>query len=63
MSLQHKGSSETTCEIDNNNIYLKYEFQYLCLGFTERDGNFSIYKDKYLEFKIIQWCTNIYVNN
>jgi len=54
LSLQHKGSSETTCEIDNNNIYLKYEFKYLFIGFTERDGNFSIYKDKYLEFKIIQ---------
>ena len=57
------GSSETTCEIDNNNIYLKDEFKYWFIGFTEGDGNFSVYKDKYLEFKIIQWCTNIYINN
>ena len=54
LSIQHKGSSETTCEIDNNNIYLKDEFKYWFIGFTEGDGNFSVYKDKYLEFKITQ---------
>nr|YP_313631.1 LAGLIDADG homing endonuclease [Epidermophyton floccosum]AAW78237.1 LAGLIDADG homing endonuclease [Epidermophyton floccosum] len=54
LSIQHKGSSETTCEIDNNNIYLKNEFKYWFIGFTEGDGLFSVYKDKYLEFKITQ---------
>jgi hypothetical protein len=31
LSIKHKGSSETTCEIDNNNVYLKNlkdEFKY-----------------------------------
>jgi hypothetical protein len=59
LSIKHKGSSETTCEIDNNynNVYfknLKDEFKYWLIGFTEGDGHFSVYKDKYLEFKITQ---------
>lgn len=58
-SIKHKGSSETTCEIDNkdDNVYLKNlkdEFKYWLIGFTEGDGHFSVYKDKYLEFKITQ---------
>jgi hypothetical protein len=47
LSIKHKGFSETTREI-NNNIYIKDEFKYRFLGFTVGDGNFSIYKDKYL---------------
>ena len=57
LSIKHKGSSETKCEIDNNNVYKKKlndEFKYWFIGFTEGDGNFSVYKDKYLEFKITQ---------
>ena len=54
LSIEHKGSSETTCGIDNNNVYLKDEFKYWFIGFTEGDGSFSVYKDKYLEFKITQ---------
>ena len=33
---------------------LKDEFKYWFIGFTEGDGHFSVYKDKYLEFKITQ---------
>lgn len=48
LSIEHKGSSETRCEIDNNNVYLKDDFKYWFMGFTEGDGHFSVYKDKYL---------------
>ncbi len=53
---KHKGSSETTREINNNNYtnYLKYDFKFWFIGFAEGDGNFSVYKNKYLEFKITQ---------
>ena len=59
LSIKHKGSSETICEIDNNdnNVYkknLKDEFKSWFIGFTEGNGNFLVYKDKYLEFKITQ---------
>lgn len=56
MSIRHKGSSETKCKIDNNYVYFKNlnnEFKYWFIGFTE-DGNFSVYNDKYLEFKVTQ---------
>jgi len=57
LSSQHKGTSETTCEIDNNNVYnkkLNDEFKFWFIGFTEGDGCFSVFNDKYLEFKITQ---------
>lgn len=49
--LNHKGSPETTREINNNNLYFKNlndKFKFWFVGFTEGDGSFSIYKDKYL---------------
>lgn len=54
---KHKGSSETIREINNNNVYLiklDEKFKYWFIGFTEGDGSFSVFKDKYLEFKITQ---------
>ena len=45
MVIKHKGSSETTREI-NNDIYsekLDYNFKFWFIGFTGGDGNFSIY--------------------
>lgn len=54
---KHKGSSETTREINNNNNYTNYikdDFKFWFIGFAEGDGNFSVYKNKYLEFKITQ---------
>jgi hypothetical protein len=55
--INDKGSSKTIREINNNNIYskkLKEEFIYWFIGFSEGDGSFSFYKDKYLEFKVTQ---------
>ncbi len=55
--IKHKESSETTCKINNNNVYLKNlndEFKFWFIGFSEGDGYFSVYNDKYLEFKITQ---------
>ena len=56
MVIKHKGSSETKREI-NNDVYskkLNENFKFWFIGFTEGDGNFSIYINKYLEFKITQ---------
>ena len=46
LSIKQEGSSETTCGIDNNNIYLKDEFKFWLIGFT--GGNLSVYNNKYL---------------
>ena len=55
-NIKCKGSSETTREI-NNNVYSKLldnNFKFWFIGFAEGDGNFSVYKNRYLEFKITQ---------
>ena len=55
-SLKHIGSSETTRET-NNSVYLKKinkDFKLWLVGFSEGDGCFSVYKQRYVEFKITQ---------
>ena len=47
LSIKQEGSSETTRGIYNNNVYLKDEFKFWLIGFTEGDGHFSVYNDKY----------------
>jgi len=56
-NLKHKYSSETIREINNCDIYLiklDDKFKFWFIGFAEGDGSFSIYKKRYLEFKITQ---------
>jgi cell division protein ZapA (FtsZ GTPase activity inhibitor) len=45
------------CKMNNNNVYLKKlddKFKDWFIGFTEGDGSFTVFNNKYLEFKITQ---------
>ena len=56
-SLKHKDSSETIREINNYDIFFKKlndKFKFWFIGFAEGEGSFSVYKNKYLEFKVTQ---------
>lgn len=64
LSIKHRGYSETIREINNNNVFffkLNDKFKYWFIGFSEGDGSFSVFNNKYLEFKITQYSKDAQV--